>query len=88
MAKNAVKRKAEADAAKALGPRKQLTVSEAFEGKHRKVYERSNEQYKSITKRLAVFVGSTNTPYSVVENVEFQQLNLLILDTQCQAGHC
>ena len=72
-AKKAAKAKAEASAAKALGPQKQLTVSEAFAGKHRQVYDRSSDRYKCITKRLAVFVGSSNTPNSVVENVDFQQ---------------
>ena len=71
------------------GPHKQLTLHESIDGKYKQVYDRSSEQYKSITKRLAVFVRSTNTPNSIVENVEFQKLfDPLTLDTQCQAGLC
>ena len=71
-AKKSAKAKAEISATKAFGPQKQLTMSEAFQGKRE--YDRNSERYKNITKRLAVFVGSSNTPNSIVENVEFQQL--------------
>ena len=47
-------------------------MSEAFQGKCE--YDRNSERYKNITKRLAVFVGSSSMPNSIVENVEFQQL--------------
>ena len=43
-------------------------MSEALQGKCE--YDRNIERYKNIT---AVFVGSSNTPNSIVENVEFQQ---------------
>ena len=86
-AKKAAKAKAEISATKAFGPQKQLTMNEALQGKRE--YDRNSERYKNITERLTVFVGSSNTPNSIVENVEFQQfINHLILETQSQAGHC
>ena len=39
-----------------------------------KKYERDHPQYKRITKQLAVFVASTSTPNSIVENAEFCSL--------------
>ena len=46
-------------------------MSEAF---HRnQVYDRSSERCLRITKKLAIFVGSTNSPNSIVENAEFRQ---------------
>ena len=65
-AKKAAKAKAEISATKTFGPQKQLTISEALQGKCE--YDRNSEWYKNITKKLAVFVGS-----SIVENVKFQQ---------------
>ena len=47
-------------------------MGEAFQGKRE--YNRNSKRYKNITKKLAVFGGSSNTPNSIVENVEFQQL--------------
>ena len=33
-----------------------------------------SERQKSITKELAIFLGSTNTPISIVENDRFKKL--------------
>jgi len=53
-----------------------MTFSEAFPRK----YDRGGGQYQSITHKLAVFVGSTNLPNSIVENAEFHSL----LNILCQ----
>ena len=37
-------------------------------------YDRGSDRYKIITKKLAVFVGATNMPNSIVENPEFRAL--------------
>ena len=57
--------------AKAFGPHKQLTMVQSLSGRPK--YDRDSQRYTSITKRLAVFVGATNTPNSIVENSEFQR---------------
>ena len=67
--KKAAKAKAEISATKTFGPQKQLTISKALKWQ----YDRNSKWYKNITKRLAVFVGSSNTPNSIVENIKFQQ---------------
>ena len=48
----------------------QMTLGEAFQRK----YDTQSSRYRMITRRLAIFVGSTNVPNSLVENVEFQSL--------------
>ena len=48
-----------------------------------KVYDLQSTKQKSITKKLAVFVGASNVPISLVENVEFQVL-LCELDPRYQ----
>ena len=48
----------------------QMTLGEPFQ---RKYYTQSS-RYQMITRSLAIFVGSTNVPNSLVENVEFQSL--------------
>lgn len=56
---------------KATGPvRTQTTLGEVFQRK----YDRGNRRYQSITQKLAVFVGSTNVPNSIVESAEFRSL--------------
>ena len=37
-------------------------------------YDRANDRYKSITWKLAIFVGTSNVPNSLVENLEFCDL--------------
>ena len=49
----------------------------------KKPYDPQSTKQKSITKKLAVFVGASNVPISLVENVEFQEL-LCDLDPRYQ----
>ena len=49
----------------------------------KKRYDAQSIKQKSITKKLALFVGATNVPISLVENVEFQEL-LCELDPRYQ----
>ena len=53
-----------------LSTAKQLTVAESFKGKP--VYPTTSERYLTITKQLAIFIGSTNVPNSIVENEAFK----------------
>ena len=46
-------------------------------------YDPQSTKQKSITKKLAIFVGTSNVPISLVENVEFQEL-LCKLDSRYQ----
>ena len=48
---------------------KQLTVAESFKGKP--AYSPTSERYLMITRQLAIFVGGTNVPNSIVENEAF-----------------
>ena len=48
----------------------QMTLGEAFQRK----YDPKSQQCQRITRRLAIFVGSSNVPNSLVENREFQSL--------------
>ena len=38
------------------------------------MYDVKSEKYKKITKKLAIFIGSTSVPYSIVESQEFKDL--------------
>jgi len=38
------------------------------------MYGKDNKQYKAITRKLAIFVGSSNVANSLVENLEFKDL--------------
>ena len=38
------------------------------------MYDVKIEKYKKITKKLAIFIGSTNVPYSIVESQKFKDL--------------
>ena len=49
----------------------------------KKPYDPQSTKQKCITKKLVVFVGASNVPISLVENVEFQEL-LCELDPQYQ----
>lgn len=50
----------------------QLTISQAFEGKPQ--YTQESDRYNQITKKLAIFIGSTNVAISLVDNAEFRSL--------------
>ena len=54
-------------------------VKESFKGKS--PYDRDSERYMRITKSLAIFIGSTNAPNSIVENAEFKSF-VNVLDSQ------
>lgn len=53
-------------------PRIQMTLGEALQS-HQK-YDTKSQRYQLITRKLAVYVGSTSAPISLVENEEFQSL--------------
>lgn len=48
----------------------QLTLAESIRPKN--AYGKESDRYKLITKKLAIFIGSTNTAYNMVENLEFK----------------
>ena len=50
----------------------QLTLAESL--KSGQTYEKSSRRHAEITKKLAIFVGSSNVPYNIVENLEFRDL--------------
>ena len=50
--------------------RSQMTIGEAFQRK----YDTKSHRCQVITRKMAVFIGSTNVPISLVENVEFRSL--------------
>ena len=52
---------------------RQLTLDESLQMKP-EYDNRGSDRYKIITKKLAVFVGATNMPNSIVENPEFRAL--------------
>jgi len=56
-------------ARKVVGPQP-TTIEEAFQG--RRPYDSDSGRYKSIVKKLAVLIGSSNVPISLVENAEFR----------------
>ena len=64
---------------------KQLTLPESL--KSRKEYDRNSDIYKFLLRKLADFIGSTNTPNSLVENNEFRSLmcncDVVVLDYTC-----
>ena len=57
---------------------RQLKLSEL---KSHMTYDKSSRKYKVITKKLAVFIGTSNVATSLVDNLEFREL-LLELDKQ------
>ena len=57
----------------------QLTLAESL--KSGQTYEKSSRRQTEITKKLAIFVGSSNVAYSIVENLEFRDL-LATLDNR------
>lgn len=44
----------------------QLTLSQTLQSRIK--YDRSNDRYKSLTRKLAIFIGTSNIPNSLVEN--------------------
>ena len=48
----------------------QLTLAESIRPKN--AYGKESDRYKLITKKLAIFIGSTNAAYNMVENLEFK----------------
>ena len=66
------KRKQVKKAAKSVKKGYQLTLGEALEFKPQ--YDKRSDRYKAITNRLAIFIGATNMPNSLIENPEFRAL--------------
>ena len=50
---------------------RQLSLTECV---RKKTYDVKSEKYKKITKKLAIFIGSTNVQYSIVKSQEFKDL--------------
>lgn len=60
----------------------QLTLADSFKlGKH---YDKSSSRNLEITRKLAIFVGSSNVCLNIVENLEFRDL-LSTLDSHYSA---
>ena len=51
---------------------KQLTLSQSLQSKVK--YDKTSDRYTSITRKLASFIGTSNVPNSLVENLEFCDL--------------
>lgn len=50
----------------------QSTLKESFS--QQCVYTKDSERYRAITRKLAIFVGSSNVANRVVDNLEFKDL--------------
>ena len=57
---------------KSLKVSQQLTLAQSLQSRMK--YHRANDRYKSITWKLAIFIGTSNVPNSLVENLEFCDL--------------
>ena len=57
-------------------PRMQMTLSETLQC-HQK-YDNKSQRYQLITRKLAVYVGSTSAPISLVENEEFRSFMITL----------
>ena len=57
----------------------QATIERSLRGKCVTPYSSNSDRYRLITKKLAIFVGSTNVPISIVENSELRLL-MKVLD--------
>jgi len=67
------KTKKEAERQKAsLKASKQMTLVQSLQSGC--TYDKTNLQYKAITRKLAIFVGTTNVPNSTAENLAFKDL--------------
>lgn len=49
---------------------KQLSIAESL--KIKTSYDKNSQRYLNLTKHLAIFIGSTSIPNSIVENLEFR----------------
>lgn len=58
--------------AKSLKVSHQLTLADTLQSKA--AYSKESQRYREICKKLAIFVGITNVPNSIVENLEFKDL--------------
>ena len=65
--------------AKSLKVSHQLTLADSLQCKS--VYSKESVRYREICKKLAIFIGSTNVPNSIVENLEFKDL-LFTMDSR------
>ena len=50
----------------------QSTLKDSFS--RQCVYTKDSEQYRAITRKLAIFVGSSNVANRLVDNLEFKDL--------------
>ena len=67
------KKKKEAERQKAsLKVSQQLTLAQSLQSG--RAYDKGNEKYKAITRKLAIFIGTTNVPNSIVENLALKDL--------------
>ena len=53
-----------------VGPVKQRKLTEVIQRK----YEKTSTQWQDVTRKMALFIASSNVPNSIVENAEFQLL--------------
>ena len=63
----------------AVAASKQLTLTQSLSAS--KQYKKESERYQTITRKLAIFVGSNNVTNSIVESAEFIDL-LHVLDSK------
>ena len=50
-----------------VGPVKQRKLTEVIQRK----YEKTSTQWQDVTRKMALFIASSNVPNSIVENAEF-----------------
>ena len=48
----------------------QLTLAKSL--KSRSAYKKESDRYRQISRKLAIFIGSTNVATSIVDNLEFK----------------
>lgn len=65
-------KKAEALKRSSLKVSQQMTLVQSLKSKS--VYSKDNPQFKLITRKLAIFIGTSNVANSIVENMEFCDL--------------
>lgn len=66
------KKKKDASIPYVIKAKKQSTILSTF--KDAKPFGKLSPEYKKLFRKLTVFIASTNTPYSIVENEEFRSL--------------
>lgn len=57
---------------KSLKYSQQMTLEQSLQSKVK--YSPTNDRYRLITRKLALFIGTSNVPNSLVENLEFCDL--------------